>query len=147
MASYSLTNTTSDGTGAWTVTAGAGVVSLQIPSTAVLTANSPGDLVSITVPSQVARYVVHSVYIETISATGTLALCTIDLRTATGGGGASLLNAATALTSLTSANLAQSLTVAALGSVLTAGTLTVRQTVNSANAGNIAGVINLIPVP
>lgn len=121
------------------------LVAVQIPSTALGTSGSPADLA--TVATGLSRYIVHSVYVESISAAGTLGTATVDIRTATAGGGSSILNAATALTGLTALNLVQAPAVAALSGVLTAANLTLRQTIDSLNAGNIAVVINLIPVP
>lgn len=117
------------------------------PSLAIATAASPADLGTQSVPF--ARYIVQSVYVESLTAAGTLALGTLDIRTAAAGGGASILTAPVALTSLTGANLAQSFAVPAItgATVATAANLTVRQTVNSANAGTAAVVVTIIPVP
>lgn len=122
-----------------------GVVPLRLTSAAIATSGSPADIGSITVG--LSRYIISGIYVESLTAAGTLALGTIDIRTATAGGGSSILLAATALTSLTTLDLAQSVAPAALGSVLTAATLTVRQTINSLNAGTIAVVVLVIPVP
>lgn len=114
-------------------------------STASISTTTTGDLV--TVATGLSRYIVSAVYVESLTASGSLALGTVDLRTATAGGGSSVLSAPVALASLTAANLAQQLTTASLGSVLTAANLTLRQTVVSLNAGTVAVVIVLIPVP
>lgn len=122
-----------------------GTQAVRISNVTLGTTGSPADLVTVTVG--LSRYIVTAVYVESNTAAATLAAATIDIRTATAGGGASALNAATALTGLTAANKAQSVTVAALGNVLTASTLTLRQTVDSANAGTVSLVIVVIPLP
>lgn len=122
-----------------------GTQAVRISNVTLGTTGSPADLVTVTVG--LSRYIVTAVYVESNTAAATLAAATIDLRTATAGGGASVLNAATALTGLTTANKAQSIAVAALGNVLTASTLTLRQTVDSANAGTVSLVIVVIPLP
>lgn len=121
------------------------VVPLRLTTANIATSGSPADIGSIT--TGLSRFIIQGIYVESLTASGTLAAGTIDIRTATAGGGSSVLSAATALTSLTTLNLTQSIATAALGSVLTASTLTVRQTVNSLNAGTIAVVILVIPLP
>jgi hypothetical protein len=110
----------------------------------ITTSGSPADKITVPIPSGVARYVVQSVTVTATAADGTLALGTIDLRTATGGGGASILNAPAALTGLTAINLAQTIAPAPIGSTFTAGAITLRQTVDSANAGSILVVVAFI---
>jgi hypothetical protein len=111
---------------------------------AISTSGSPADKFTGALPAGVSRYVVQSVTVTATSASGTLALSTIDLRTATGGGGSSILAAPTALTALTAANLAQSISPAAIGSTFTAGSITLRQTVDSANAGTVLVIVAFI---
>lgn len=120
--------------------------SVSIPTAAISTSVT-GDLATIAVG--LSRYIITAVYVESLTAAGTLALGTIDIRTATAGGGASVLTAPTALASLTAANIVQSIAVPTLSgsTVLTAANLTLRQTVVSANAGTIAVVIVAVPVP
>jgi hypothetical protein len=122
-----------------------GTQAVRISNVTLLTTGSPADLTSVTIG--LSRYIVTAVYVESNSAAGTLAAATIDVRTAAAGGGASVLNAATALTGLTAADKAQSVAVAALGNVQTAATLVLRQTVDSANAGVVSLVIVVIPLP
>lgn len=122
-----------------------GTQAVRIPNITLLTAASPADLATVSI--DLNRYIVTAVYVESMSAAGTLAAATIDIRTATAGGGASVLNAATALTGLTAANLVQAPAVATLGAALTAANLTLRQTVNSGNAGVVSLVIIVIPLP
>jgi hypothetical protein len=114
-------------------------------ATASISTSATGDLA--TVATGLSRYIVSAVYVESLTAAGTMAAGTIDIRTATGGGGSSILSAPVALTGLTSTNLVQQLTVATLGAVQTAANLTLSQTVISLNAGTIGVVIILIPVP
>lgn len=121
-------------------------VTVPITFTAAgISAGSTGDLA--TVATGLSRYIVQAVYAETTAASGTLALATIDIRTATGGGGTSILAAPTALAALAAVDLAQSITPLTLGAVQTAANLTLRQTVLSANAGTISVVVVLIPLP
>lgn len=122
-----------------------GTQAVRFTTAPIGASGSPADLQTVAVG--LTRYVVTAVYVESISAAGTLAAGTIDVRTATAGGGASVLNAATALTGLTAADKAQSIAVAALGNVLTAANLTLRQTVDSANAGVVSVVVVVIPLP
>lgn len=121
------------------------VVSIQMSGVPILTAGSAVDIATGTV--NVPRYLISSIYAETISSAATLAAGTIDIRTAAAGGGSSILTAPAALTSLTAINLIQSIAPAALGSVLTASSLIVRQTVNSLNTGSVGIIINIIPLP
>lgn len=118
---------------------------VRISNVTLGTTGSPADLTSVSIG--LSRYVVTAVYVESNTAAGTLAAATIDIRTAAAGGGASVLNAATALTTLTAADKAQSIAVAALGNVQTASTLVLRQTVDSANAGTVSVVIVVVPLP
>ena len=121
-----------------------GAYALRFTSAAI-SAGATGDLQ--TIATGTSRYIVLSAYAETNSAAGTLALATIDIRTATAGGGSSVLAAPVALTSLTAIDLAQSLAPMALGAVQTAANLTLRQTVLSANAGTISVIVVILPIP
>lgn len=122
-----------------------GTQAVRISNVTLSTSASPVDLTSVVIG--LSRYIVTAVYVESNSAAGTLAAATIDIRTAAAGGGASVVNAATALTGLTAADKAQSVAVAALGNVLTASSLYLRQTVDSANAGVVSVVIVVVPLP
>lgn len=64
-------------------------VVVLIPSNAIATSGSPADLQSVVLPSSINRYTVTNVYAYTTAASGTLALATVDVRTAAAGGGAS----------------------------------------------------------
>lgn len=114
-------------------------------SGAAISTGSTGDLQ--TIATGTSRYIILSVYAETTAASGTLALATVDVRTAPAGGGTSILTAPVALASLTAINLAQSLAPMALGAIQTAANLTLRQTVLSANAGTISVVVVILPLP
>lgn len=120
-------------------------VAVRFSGAAIAVAGSPSDLLTAVVG--VPRYVILQIIAECISAAGTLAAATVDIRTATGGGGSSILDAATMLDSLTAANLTQPIAPAALGSVLTAQSLTLRQTVDSGNAGVVSVVVLILPLP
>lgn len=121
-----------------------GAYAIRFTSAAIST-GATGDLQ--TIATGTARYIVLSVYAETTAASGTLALATVDIRTATAGGGTSILTAPVALASLTAVDLAQSLAPMALGAIQTAANLTLRQTVLSANAGTISVVVVILPLP
>lgn len=121
-----------------------GALALKFTGAAISTSTT-GDLV--TVATGLARYVISAVYVETTAASGSLALGTVDVRTATSGGGSSVLAAPTALVGLTAVDLAMSVTPMTLGAIQTAANLTLRQTVISANAGTISVIVILIPVP
>lgn len=131
-------------TAAYTPQSAQGAYALRFTSAAIST-GATGDLQ--TIATGTARYIVLSIYAETTAASGTLALATVDIRTATAGGGTSILTAPVALASLTASDLAQSLAPMALGAIQTAANLTLRQTVLSANAGTISVVVVILPVP
>lgn len=114
-------------------------------SGAAISTGATGDLQ--TIATGTSRYIILSVYAETTAASGTLALATVDIRTATAGGGTSILTAPVALASLTATNLAQSLAPMALGAIQTAANLTLRQPALSANAGTVSVVVVILPVP
>jgi hypothetical protein len=117
---------------------------IAVPVASIATSGSPADITAVDIPSDVTSYVVTSVYAASDSAAGTLAAATIDLRTASGGGGSSLLASPTALTGLTANSLVQSITPAVLGAKQTAGTIHLRQTVNSLNAGTIRVYVTIL---
>ena len=108
------------------------------------TAGGAVDKATISVPF--SRYLPLAVTIESVTAAGTLAAATIDIRTAAAGGGASILSAPTALTAATAVDKIVSITPVATD-VRTAPTLTLRQTVDSGNAGTISGVLVVRPLP
>lgn len=102
------------------------------------------DLATITVPF--ARYLPVALTIEAKTAAGTLAAATVDVRTAAAGGGASVLSAPSALTGVTAVDKIINVTPVATD-VRTASSLYLRQTVDSGNAGTIAGVLIVRPLP
>jgi len=119
-------------------------LAVYVAGVAIATAAAPLDLASFSIPF--ARYLVQNIIVESQVAAGTLAAATIDLRTAPAGGGVSCLAAPVALVNLTAANLAQ--VIAALQNVVqTAPSLTIRQTVNSINAGQVAFALEIQPLP
>lgn len=104
----------------------------------VLTSTSPGDLGSIAIPANITRYIIRKIAVVAKTAAGTLALATVDLRTVAAGGGSSVLSGATALVAASAAGKVVDLSsVSVITDALTASTLFVRQTVDSANAGTI----------
>lgn len=119
-------------------------VVVLIPSNAIATSGSPADLQSVILPSSINRYTVTNVYAYTTAASGTLALATVDVRTAAAGGGTSLLTAPVALVGLTAVNLVQNMTPLTLGTTFANGSIFVRQTVNSANAGTLTIAVEIL---
>lgn len=115
-----------------------------ISGNAIATSGSPADLQTFTLPAYINRFTVTGVWAYTSAASGTLALATIDLRTAAAGGGSSLLTAPVALTGLTAVNLVQSLAPLALGVTFANGPLVVRQTINSANAATLVIAVRVM---
>lgn len=125
-----------------------GYRTLIFPFVPILTSVvTPQDLLTISVPADVARWIAVGAYVESNSSSGTMAATTVDIRTATGGGGSSILSGATALAALTGPNLAMGLTAASVGAVLTATTLTLRQSVASLFAGTISIVVLYVALP
>lgn len=120
-----------------------------ITGNAIATSGSPADLqtLTLTLPTGYTRYAVLNAWAYSTAAAGSMALGTIDVRTAAAGGGSSLLNAASALTALTAVNLMQSLTPVTMGVTYTSTSLVVRQTVNSLNAGTISVLLDLVFLP
>lgn len=131
---------------------GIGPIIVYAKSATILTAGSPADLASIVIPSGITRYTVGTNNGNTVvgfkalaeTASGTLAAGAVDIYTGAGGTGSAL---AAATWNLPSA--ASSMTGTTTGSnlVLTAGTLYVRQTVNSANAGTCSFYLVIWPIP
>lgn len=115
-----------------------------IPALAIGTSGSPADLGSFALPAAINRYTVTNVYAYTTAASGTLAAATVDVRTAAAGGGSSLLTAPVALTGLTAANLAQNMTPLAMGTTFAGGSIFVRQTINSLNAGTVTIAVEVL---
>lgn len=113
------------------------LIHIKIIGATIGASGSPADRTSVALPAWVTKYTVEAVRARAVTAAGTLALATIDVRTASGGGGASLLSAATALSALSAADTVQSITPATFASVATASTIYLRQTVDSGNAGTI----------
>jgi hypothetical protein len=120
-----------------------GPVQIKIPAFALNTAGSPSDLASIVIPTNISNYVIKNAWVRAVTAAGTLIAATIDIRTAAGGAGSSILSAPTALTGLTGVGTVK--TISALNaSTLTAPLLYVRQTVDSLNAGTVMVTLELV---
>lgn len=110
----------------------------------LLTGLTPNvDIGSIVIPSQFTNYLITNIYVRSVTASGSLAAATIDLRTAANGGGTSILGSPTALTGLTAAALVQSITPV-LTSVMTASQLFVYQSVGAGSTGTIKIVLQII---
>lgn len=114
------------------------------PLTLATAGDVDADLATVAIPF--ARYLPLAVRVEAVTAAGTLAGATLDIRTAVAGGGASVLSAPTALTAATAVDKIVSITPVATD-VRTASALTIRQTTDSVNAGTISGVIVVCPLP
>src|SRR5208283_494678 len=106
---------------------------------------TPANLATIVLPTGITRYFIPAAssiqcYAET--AAGTLAAGTIQLRTVTGGGGAQI---GSTITPPTAANL-MTTTAGSDTAPLTATTIYLYQTGNSANAGTVSIYIKLVPI-
>lgn len=127
---------------------GTDYLAIDIPPTALLTAGSAADLVTVQLPPNLGRFIVLGYTLEATVAAGSLAAATVAVRTATGGLGVVVVTA-TALTAVTAVDLAITTNMGLTGAIVNAATvtaLTVRQTVDSANAGTVAGRILVQPV-
>ena len=117
---------------------------VEVKSVTILTATTPANLATIVIPKGITRYFVEAAgaiqcYAETAS--GTLAGGTIQLRTATSGGGSQIGSTITppaAATSMTT-------TAGSSTTPLTNTTIYLYQTGNSANAGTVTVSIRLSP--
>lgn len=141
-ASNSVAVSTSGGVRSWIPMTNK--VVFLIPSNAIATSGSPADLASFVLPAYINRYTVTNVWAYTTAASGTLAAATVDLRTAAAGGGSSLLTSPVAMTGLTTVNLVQNMAPLALGATFANGTLFVRQTINSLNAGTVTLAVEVL---
>ncbi len=135
---------------------GCGRLSIDIPPFNVLTAGSGanvqvGQLILLNFPPGIVppNYVLESIEFNVISAVGTLVAATFDLKT----NAVSLLTAPIAIAGLTAANKRlltagpATANVQIPATVPAALTLTLSQTVDSANAGVLAGRIHLMLLP
>lgn len=111
----------------------------------VLTAGSPADLGSLTLPAWLTRYMCKAVgstfrlYADT--AAGTLGGATFIVRTAAAGGGTSMVATANGPTAAAGIVIANGLGVAGTGA-----SVYFRQTANSANAGTITFSLEVVPI-
>ncbi len=87
-------------------------------------------------PDIVNKFIPREVWIEAVTAAGTLAASQISLRTAAAGGGSDILTAG-ANSGLTAAGKVKQLTVTAVTDVVTADRVYIRQTTDSGNAGTV----------
>jgi hypothetical protein len=118
---------------------------VAVKSVTILTAATPANLATIVLPAGITRYYIPAAsaiqcYAET--AAGTLAGGTIQLRTATSGGGSQIGSTITppaAVSTMTT-------TAGSDTAVLTGGTVYLYQTGNSANAGTVSVYIKLVPI-
>lgn len=94
-------------------------------------------------PDQVTKCLIIAAYVHVVSAAGTVAAAVLDIRTAAAGGGSSIITAG-AVTGLTAADKVKALTVPAQTDVFAADKLYVRQTTDSANAGTIRVVVEVV---
>lgn len=109
--------------------------SIPISGVQIGTAGSPVDRAILTVPPSMQFWAPDVITVRAVTAAGTLAAGTFDIRTDTGGLGASLLVAPVALTSLTATGtiqIIQGLTT----SLFTSTGIVIRQTVDSLNLGS-----------
>lgn len=130
---------------------GAPRLSLEMPSTAVLTAGSPLLFFTFILPIIAGgyRFCCERITFETLgSVAGTVAAATFDLLNPAA---VSLLTAPIALVGLTAVDLklatAGPLAATAVQNSISSPTLVMNQTVNSANAGFIAATVDLALLP
>ncbi len=121
-------------------------------SVTIKTTGSPADIATIVIPTGITRYTVGTNNGGSVigfkalaeTASGTLAAGVVDIFTGAGGTGTAL----TAATwNLPASALAMTGTTAAANLVLTAGTLYVRQTADSGNAGTCSFYVVIWPLP
>lgn len=94
---------------AHTYAAQLGLSQVKSGTVTLKTTGSPADIGTIIVPFSMGNYVVKAVWVRAITAAATLESATIDVRTASGGAGASVLSGATALNGLTAAGKVQTI--------------------------------------
>lgn len=120
-----------------------GLSQVKVPAFSLKTAGSPADVASIAIPFSMSKYVVKAAWVRAATAAATLQAATIDLRTAAGGAGSSILSGATALTSLTAAGKVQTINCVT-SDALSSQIIYVYQTVDSGNAGTVEITLELI---
>ena len=118
---------------------------MAVKGVTLLTATTPANLFTIVLPAGITRYFIPAAssiqcYAET--AAGTLAAGTIQLRTATSGGGSQI---GSTITPPASAG-AMTTTAGSDTAVQTATTIYGYQTGNSGNAGTVSVYIKLVPI-
>ena len=118
---------------------------VAVKGVTLLTATTPANLFTIVLPAGITRYFIPAAssiqcYAET--AAGTLAAGTIQLRTATSGGGSQI---GSTITPPASAG-AMTTTAGSDTAVQTATTIYGYQTGNSGNAGTVSVYIKLVPI-
>ena len=118
---------------------------VAIKSVTLFTATTPVNLGTIVLPTGITRYFIPAAssiqcYAET--AAGTLAAGTIQLRTATSGGGSQIGSTITPPASAST----MTTTAGSDTTVFTGGTIYLYQTGNSANAGTVSIYIKLVPI-
>lgn len=132
-------------------------LTLYAKSVTVLTAGAPADIATITIPAGVTRWAVVATsdidlnprwlggvgIVETAAAT--LQDAVFVFRTAAGGGGIELGSLFTALTTVGTSDVIMSFSATVATS--SASTITVRQTIASANAGTVSFYITIFPLP
>lgn len=115
---------------------------VYVKNLTILTAATPADLGTITVPtSWLTRYAITGGAIVAETAAGTLAGAALQLRSASAGGG-TLLGTVSACPTASSNHVAVAGSSNGVGSV---ATIYVHQTTNSANAGTISVYLILNP--
>lgn len=128
-------------------------ITLYVKSVTVKTSGSPADIATITVPAGITRWRIVGIAASTTTSTfiaetaaGTLAGAAFESWTAAGGTGTQIHTSAVGPTAATNA-LAVGWAAQNTSAAFTAGTITIRQTANSANAGTISFYITIYPLP
>jgi len=132
---------------------GDGLYVVAFKNITVLTTGAPADIASLSLPSWLTRYRVASAGVHLLiaeTASGTLADSRFFLRDAASGGGAALTAsisgpASTTVMILPTAPATDPQTFQPIGTS-TSGTLYLRQTANSANAGTVSVYLTLVPL-
>lgn len=124
---------------------------LYVKSVTILTAGTPADIATITIPAGFTRYCTSpnnaasgGLHVLAETASGTLNGASFTARDTASGAGTAMSSAATGPTAsglMTAASNANG------NAVLTTGTIYINQTLNSANAGTCSFYILIVPIP
>jgi hypothetical protein len=121
---------------------------LYVKSVTVLTTGAPADIATISIPAGITRFRVTGASKDSVffseTASGTLGGANFALWDAAGGTGVNLEAAAAGPAAVSTVAFWSSVSP---GNFSTSGTIYIRQTANSANAGTLSFYIEIIPMP